>query len=83
MVAPELNLTKKVTADKEGAGTPIAKDCGRKSSRGDSTFCQQMLRLTDTLKFVRVVLCLHRMEERQNHFMTNAENESARSSRES
>ena len=28
MVAPELKLTKKVTADKEGAGTPIAKDCG-------------------------------------------------------
>ena len=28
MVAPELKLTKKVTADKEGAETPIAKDCG-------------------------------------------------------
>ena len=28
MVAPELKLTKKVTADKEGAKTPIAKDCG-------------------------------------------------------
>ena len=28
MVAPELKLTKRVTADKEGAGTPIAKDCG-------------------------------------------------------
>ena len=28
MVAPELKLTKKVTADKEGAGPPIAKDCG-------------------------------------------------------
>ena len=27
MVAPELNLTKKVTADNEGAD-PIAKDCG-------------------------------------------------------
>ena len=27
MVAPELKLTKKVTADKEGSG-PIAKDCG-------------------------------------------------------
>ena len=25
-VAPELNVTKKVTADKEGAGTSIAKD---------------------------------------------------------
>ena len=27
MVAPELKLTKKVTADR-GSGTPIAKDCG-------------------------------------------------------
>ena len=28
MVAPELKLTKKVTADNERSGTPIAKDCG-------------------------------------------------------
>ena len=28
MVAPELKLTKKVTADKRRSGTPIAKDCG-------------------------------------------------------
>ena len=28
MMAPELKLTKKVTADKEGAGPPIANDCG-------------------------------------------------------
>ena len=28
MVAPEMKLTKKVTANKEGAGPPIAKDCG-------------------------------------------------------
>ena len=34
MVAPELKLTKKVTADKEGAGPPIAKDCGGKNFRG-------------------------------------------------
>ena len=27
-VAPELRLTKKVTADREGAGPPIAEDCG-------------------------------------------------------
>ena len=30
----------------------------------------------DTLEVVRVVLRLHRMEQRQNHIMTNAENES-------
>ena len=35
-------------------------------SREDSTFCQQILRPTDTLEVVRVVLRLHRMEERQN-----------------
>ena len=34
MVAPELKLSKKVIADKEGAVTPIAKDCGRKSAGG-------------------------------------------------
>ena len=28
MVAPELRLTHKVTADKRRSGTPIAKDCG-------------------------------------------------------
>ena len=28
MVAPELKLTKNVTADKDGAEPPIAKDCG-------------------------------------------------------
>ena len=28
MVAPKLNLTKKVTADKEKAGRPSAKNCG-------------------------------------------------------
>ena len=48
-------------------------------SREDSTFCQQTLRLTDTLEVVRVVLRLHRMEERQNPRMTNVENESERS----
>ena len=33
-VAPDLKVTAKVTADKEGAGTSIAKDCGGKNSRG-------------------------------------------------
>ena len=43
MVAPEFKLTKKVTADKEGAGPPIAKDCGLKERRKlileDFAFC--------------------------------------------
>ena len=50
--------------------------------REDSTFCLLTLRLTDTLEVVRFVLCLHRMEEQQNHIMTNAENESELSLRE-
>ena len=48
----------------------------RRLSREDSTFCLLTVRLTDSLEVVLVVLRLHRMEERQNHMMTNAENES-------
>ena len=33
-MAPELKLTKNVTADKEGAGHPTAKDCGENNSGG-------------------------------------------------
>ena len=68
MVAPELKLTKKVAADKEGA-VPHCQGLWlkerRRLSREDSTFCQQILKLTDTLEVVRVALRLHRMEERQ------------------
>ena len=77
MVAPELKLTKKVTAEQEGAGPPMAKDRGLKERRRlsleDSTFCLRTLNLTDTMEVVRVVRHLHRMDERQNHIMTNAE----------
>ena len=52
VVAPELKLTKKVTADKEGAGTHYQglwlKD-RRRLSLEDSTFCLRTLKLTDTL----------------------------------
>ena len=34
MLAPELKLTEKVTADTDGAGPSIAKDCGGKNSAG-------------------------------------------------
>ena len=54
----------------------------RRLSREDSTFFLLTLRLADTLEVVWVVLRLHRMEERQNHMMTNAESESERSLRE-
>ena len=43
MVAPELNLTKKVTADKEGAGPPLPKGLSLKERQRlnpeDSTSC--------------------------------------------
>ena len=44
-VAPELKLTEKVTADKEGAGWLKER---QKSNPEDSTFCLQTLKLTDT-----------------------------------
>ena len=78
MVASELKLTKKVSADKEGACLKER----RRLSRAYSPFCQQILRLTDTLEVVRVALRSHRMEERQNPMMMNAKSESERSLRE-
>ena len=86
MVALELRLTEKVTADKEGGGPHHCQGLWLRERRRlnleDSTFCLRILRLTDTLEVVRVVQRLHRMEERQSHIMTNAESESERSSRE-
>ena len=84
MVAPELKLTKKVTADKEGAGPPIAKDCWLKERRrlsleDSSVFYLRTLKLTDTLEAAQDAQRLHRMEKRQSHTMTNAERESERS----
>ena len=81
MVAPELKLAKKVTADKEGAGPPLPRIVVESLSREDSTFRLLALRLTDTVEVVWVVLRLHRMEERLNHMMTHAENESELSMR--
>ena len=85
MVAPELELTKKVTADKEGARPPVPRimvDERQRLNPEDSTFCLRTLKLTDTLEVVRVVRRLHRMEERQSRIMTNAESESQPSLRE-
>ena len=85
MVAPELKLTKKVTADGEGAG-PHCQGLWlrerRSLSLGDPTFCLRTSKLTDTLEVVQAVRHLHRMDERQSHIMTNAESESERSLRE-
>ena len=54
----------------------------RRLSPEDSFFCLRTLKLMDTLEVVRVVRRFHRMEERQSHIITDAENESVRSSRE-
>ena len=79
MVAQELRLTKKVTADKEGAGPHCQglwlRECWRLNLE-DSTFCLRTLKLMDTLEVVRVAQRLHRMQERQSHMMTNADSES-------
>ena len=64
MVAPELNLTEKVTADKEGVGPPLPR------------IGLWTLKLTDTLEPAQAVQRLHRMEKRQSHIMMNAESES-------
>ena len=83
-VAPELKLTKKVTADdKEGVGPPLPRIVvERRLNLEDSTFCLRTLSLTYTLEVVGVELRLHRMAERQSSIMTNAESESERSLRE-
>ena len=78
-------VTKKVTADKEGGGPHcqglLLKERWRLSLEY-FTFCLRTLKLTDTLEVVRVVRRWHRMEERQRHMMTNPESESERSLRE-
>ena len=86
MVAPELNLTKKVTADKEGAGPHHCQGLWleehQKSNPEDSTFCPQVLKLMETQEAVQAVRRLHRMEERQSRKTMKVERESERSFRE-
>ena len=85
MVAPELKLTKKVTADKEGA-EPHCQGLWLKERQRwnpeDSTSCLRTLKLTDTLEAAQDVQRLHRMVKRQSHMTTNAERESERSLKE-
>ena len=74
MVAPELKLTKKVTADKAGAG-PHCQGLWLKERQKlnpeDSTSCLRTLKLTDTLEAAQDAQRLHRMEKRQSHITTN------------
>ena len=85
-VAPELELTHKVAADKEGSGPPIAKDRGwkefQKLSPEDATCSLLTSRLTVTLEVVRVVPRWHRVEEQSNHTTTNVKDEAERLSKE-
>ena len=85
MVAPELNLTKKVTADKEGAGPPLPRIVVERAPEVEPRRFYVLfadLKLTDTLEVVPVVQRLHRMEKEPSHPKTNAERESERSVRE-
>ena len=76
MVAPELKLTKTVTADKEGAGPPLPRIVVERAPEIEPR------RFYVLLEVVRVVLRSHRMEEQQNLIMMNAESGSERSFRE-
>ena len=68
MLAPELKLTKKVKADKEGAG-PHCQELWLKERQKlnpeGSTSCVRTLKLTDTLEAAQDAQRLHRMEKRQ------------------
>ena len=85
MVAPELKLTKKVTADKAGAGLPLPRIVVERAPEVEPRrfyVCLRMLKLPDTLEADQAVQRLHRMEKQQSHITTNAERESERSLRE-
>ena len=69
MVAPELKLTKKVTADREGAGfhcQGLWLKERQKLNPEDSTSCLRTLTLTDTLDAAQDAQRLYRMEKRQS-----------------
>ena len=79
MVVPELKLTKKVTADKEGAGPPLPRIVVERALEvepGDSTSCLRTLKLTDTLEPSVDAHLLH------SHITMNAGREFERSLRE-
>ena len=85
MVAPELRLTEKVTADKEGARPPLPRIVVERVPEAEPRrfyVCLRTLKLTDTREVVQDVQRWHRMEKRQSHTTMNAERESERSSRE-
>ena len=76
MVAPELKLTKKVTADKEGALPRIVVERAPEvEPRIFYVLSADIEAHTDMLEAAQAVQRLHRMEKRQSHVMTSAENQ--------
>ena len=77
MVAPEVRLTSKVTADKEGAGLPLPRIVVERAPEAEPWSFYVFLRtlkLTDT-RVVQNVQRWHRMEKRQSHTTMNTERE--------
>ena len=82
MEAPELKLTKKVTADKEGAGPLLPRIVVERAAEAEPRRFYVLSALADTLEAAQDAQLLHRMENRRSYTMTNAEKESERSLRE-
>ena len=85
MVAPELKLTKKVAADKEGAGPPLPRIVVERAPEAEP---RRFYVLSADIEAhghtggSQDAQRLHRMEKRQSHITMNAEKESERSLRE-
>ena len=80
MVPPELTLTKKVTADKEGAGPPLPRIVVERNPESEP---RRFYVLSADIEAhgpvggcAPVVKRWHRMEDRANHTTANVENES-------
>ena len=86
MVAPELKLTKKVTADKDGAGPPLPRIVVERAPEAEPrrfyVLSADIEAHGHTLEAAQNAQRLRRMEKRQSHTLMNAERESERSSRE-
>ena len=83
--APEMKLTKKVTADKEGAGPPLPRIVLERAPDVEPRrfyVLSSDIETHETLDAAQALRRLHRMEKRQSHKMTNAESESERPLRE-
>ena len=82
MVAPDLKLTKKVTADKEGAGPPLPRIVVERAPEAEPKRFHVLSADIEAHGHAQDAQRLHRVEKRQSHITMNAEKESERSSRE-